>query len=84
VVDQLFNSSEKQLAQVLLSLAHFENDGKTETVLSELSQEALSKMIGTTGSRVSFFMNRFRKRGYIDYSGEVHGRSSLRTVLPPD
>ena len=83
VVDQLFNPSEKRLARALLLLAHVENDGKQKAVISKLSAETFSRMIGTTRSRVSFFMNRFRKLGYIDYhhNGEVHVRSSLRNVL---
>jgi CRP/FNR family cyclic AMP-dependent transcriptional regulator len=87
LVDQLFNSSEKRLARVLLSLAHLENDDKPEAVILKLSAETFSQMIGTTRSRVSFFMNRFRKLGYIDYiayKGEVHVRSSLRNVLLHD
>jgi len=84
VVDQLFNSSEKRLARVLLSLAHFENDGKPETVIPKLSQEKFAEMIGTTRSRVSFFMNKFRKLGYIDYNGEIRVRSSLFNVLLHD
>jgi CRP-like cAMP-binding protein len=87
VVDQLFNFSEKRLARVMLLLAHIENEGKPEAVLPKLSAETFSKMIGTTRSRVSFFMNRFRKLGYIDYNGhksEVHVRSSLRNVLLHD
>src|SRR5207302_6503490 len=67
LVDQLFNSSEKRLARVLLLLAHFGKDGKPETVIPKISQETLAEMIGTTRSRVSFFMNRFRKLGFIDY-----------------
>ncbi len=84
LVDQLFNPSEKRLARVLLSLAHFENDGKPERVIPKLSHETFAAMIGTTRSRVSFFMHKFRKLGYIDYhgyNGEVHVRSSLRNVL---
>jgi len=86
VVDQLFNPSEKRLARALLLLAHVEDDGKQMAVISKLSAETFSRMIGTTRSRVSFFMNRFRKLGYIDYhhNGEVHVRSSLRNVLLHD
>ncbi len=87
VVDQLFNSSEKRLARVLLSLAHVENGGKPEAVIPRLSAEMFAEMIGTTRSRVSFFMNKFRKLGYIDYhgyNGEVHVRSSLRNVFLHD
>src|SRR5678816_1997711 len=69
LVDQLFNSSEKRLARVLLMLAHFGKDGKPESVIPKISQEVLAEMVGTTRSRVSFFMNRFRKLGFIDYRG---------------
>src|SRR6202011_3009390 len=67
LVDQLFNSSEKRLARILLPLAHFGKEGKPETVIPKISQEMLAEMIGTTRSRVSFFMNRFRKLGFVDY-----------------
>src|SRR6202795_561182 len=67
LVDQLFNSSEKRLARILLLLAHFGKEGKAETLIPKISQEMLAEMIGTTRSRVSFFMNRFRKLGFIDY-----------------
>jgi CRP-like cAMP-binding protein len=84
LVDQLFNSSEKRLARVLLLLAHFGKDGKHETVIPKMSQETLAEMIGTTRSRVNFFMNRFRKLGFIDYDGgsglQVHS-SLLHIVL---
>jgi CRP-like cAMP-binding protein len=82
LVDQLFNSSEKRLARILLLLAHFGKEGKPETVVPKISQEMLAEMIGTTRSRVSFFMNRFRKLGFVDYSGsglQVH--SSLLNVV---
>src|SRR5438876_7491575 len=69
LVDQLFNSSEKRLARILLLLAHFGKDGKPETVIPKMSQETLAEMVGTTRSRVSFFMNRFRKLGFVEYSG---------------
>ena len=86
LVDQLFNSSEKRLARTLLLLAQFGKDGKQETVIPKMSQEALAEMIGTTRSRVSFFMNRFRKLGFIDYDGgsglQVH--SSLLNVVLHD
>src|SRR6202795_2452451 len=71
LVDQLFNSSEKRLSRVLLLLAHFGKDGKQETVIPKMSQETLAEMIGTTRSRVSFFMNRFRKLGFIEYDAGV-------------
>jgi CRP/FNR family cyclic AMP-dependent transcriptional regulator len=74
LVDQLFNSSEKRLARMLLLLAHFGKDGKPELVIPKISQEVLAEMIGTTRSRVSFFMNRFRKLGFIDY----HAGDALR------
>jgi len=85
LVDQLFNSSEKRLARVLLLLAHFGKDGKTEEVIPKISQEMLAEMVGTTRSRVSFFMNRFRKLGFIHYNGggtEIH--SSLLNVILHD
>ena len=69
LVDQLFNSSEKRLARILLLLAHFGKEGVPETVIPKISQETLADMIGTTRSRVSFFMNRFRKLGFLDYGG---------------
>lgn len=82
LVDQLFNSSEKRLARLLLLLANFGNEGEPEPMIGEISQETLAEMIGTTRSRVSVFMNRFRKLGFIDYNGgiEVH-RSLLNAVL---
>jgi CRP/FNR family transcriptional regulator, cyclic AMP receptor protein len=85
LVDQLFNSSEKRLARVLLLLTHFGKDGKTEEVIPNISQEMLAEMVGTTRSRVSFFMNRFRKLGFIHYNGggtEIH--SSLLNVILHD
>ena len=84
LVDQLFNSSEKRLARVLLLLAHFGKEGKPETVIKKISQETLAEMIGTTRSRVSFFMNKFRKMGFIDYNGELHVHSSLLNVVLHD
>jgi CRP/FNR family transcriptional regulator, cyclic AMP receptor protein len=85
LVDQLFNSSEKRLARLLLLLANFGKEGKPEPIIAKISQETLAEMIGTTRSRVSFFMNKFRKLGLIDYNGieggiEVH-RSLLNLVL---
>ena len=81
LVDQLFNSSEKRLARILLLLAHFGKEGKPETLIPTMSQETLAEMIGTTRSRVSFFMNRFRKLGFIDYHAddELQVHSSLPT-----
>ena len=86
LVDQLFNSSEKRLARILLLLAHFGKDGKPETVIPKMSQEALAEMIGTTRSRVSFFMNRFRKLGFIDYHAgdELQVHSSLLNIVLHD
>src|SRR5664279_1740469 len=86
LVDQLFNSSEKRLARILLLLAHFGKEGKPEIVIPKISQETLAEMIGTTRSRVSFFMNRFRKLGFIEYDGgsglQVH--SSLLNIVLHD
>ncbi len=85
LVDQLFNSSEKRLARMLLLLAHFGKDGKPETVIPKMSQESLAEMVGTTRSRVSFFMNRFRKLGFIDYnSGGLQVHSSLLNMVLHD
>src|SRR5688572_6514763 len=84
LVDHLFNSSEKRLARVLLLLAHFGKEGKPETVIAKLSQETLAEMIGTTRSRVSFFMNKFRKLGFIEYNGKLHVHSSLLNVVLHD
>lgn len=84
LIDQLFNSSEKRLARVLLLLARFGEDGQVEAVIPRLSQETLAEMIGTTRSRVSFFLNKFRKLGFIDYNGGLHVHSSLLTVVLND
>lgn len=84
LVDQLFNSSEKRLARVLLLLANFGKEGKPETVVPKISQETLAEIIGTTRSRVSFFMNRFRKMGFIDYKHGLEVHSSLLNVLLRD
>jgi len=84
LVDQLFNSSEKRLARILLLLAHFGKDGVPETVVPTISQETLAEMIGTTRSRVSFFMNRFRKMGFIHYNGGLQVHSSLLNVVLHD
>jgi CRP-like cAMP-binding protein len=81
LVDQLFNSSEKRLARALLMLARFGKEGRSETVIPGISQETLAEMIGTTRSRVNFFMNRFRKLGFIDYNGGLQVHSSLLTVV---
>ena len=84
LVDQLFNSSEKRLARVLLLLAHFGKEGIPETVIPKISQETLAEMVGTTRSRVSFFMNRFRKLGFIHYNGGLQVHSSLLNVVLHD
>jgi CRP/FNR family transcriptional regulator, cyclic AMP receptor protein len=90
LVGQLFNSSETRLARALLLLAHFGKEGKPETVIAKIGQETLAEMIGTTRSRVSFFMNKFRKLGFIDYkggsrrNGELHVHSSLLNVVLHD
>ena len=84
LVDQLFNSSEKRLARLLLLLAHYGKDSKPETVIPKMSQETLAEMIGTTRSRVSYFMNKFRKLGFIEYNGSLHVNSALLTVVLRD
>ena len=84
LVDQLFNSSEKRLARILLILAHFGKEGKHETVVPKISQEVLAEMVGTTRSRVSFFMNRFRKLGFIHYNGGIQVHGSLLNVVLHD
>jgi CRP/FNR family cyclic AMP-dependent transcriptional regulator len=81
LVDQLFNSSEKRLARVLLLLARFGKEGIPETVVPKISQETLAAMVGTTRSRVSFFMNRFRKMGFIDYAGGIEGALQVHSSL---
>ena len=84
LVDQLFNSSEKRLARILLLLARFGKEGAPETVVPKISQETLAEMVGTTRSRVSFFMNRFRKLGFIHYNGGLQVHSSLLNVVLHD
>jgi CRP/FNR family transcriptional regulator, cyclic AMP receptor protein len=84
LVNLLFNSSEKRLARLLLTLANFGKEGPLEPILPAISQETLAEMIGTTRSRVSFFMNRFRQLGFIDYNGHIEVRSSLLNVLLHD
>jgi CRP/FNR family cyclic AMP-dependent transcriptional regulator len=84
LVDQLFNSSEKRLARLLLLLANFGKEEKPEPILATISQETLAEMIGTTRSRVSFFMNKFRKLGLIDYNGDIEVHSSLLNVVLND
>jgi CRP/FNR family cyclic AMP-dependent transcriptional regulator len=84
LVDQLFNSSEKRLARALLLLANFGKEGKPEPIIAKVSQETLAEMIGTTRSRVSFFMNKFRKLGFISYNGRIEVHSSLLGVVLHD
>src|SRR5271166_3198573 len=84
LVDQLFNSSEKRLARLLLLLANFGKEGTPEPMIAKISQETLAEMIGTTRSRVSFFMNKFRKLGFIDYNGGIEVHSSLLNVVLHD
>ena len=84
LVDQLFNSSEKRLARTLLLLANFGKEGRPEPIIAKISQETLAEMIGTTRSRVSFFMNKFRQLGLIDYNGEIEVHSSLLNVVLHD
>jgi CRP/FNR family cyclic AMP-dependent transcriptional regulator len=81
LVDHLFNSSEKRLARVLLLLANFGKEGKTEPIITKISQETLAEMIGTTRPRVSFFMNKFRRLGFVEYNGEIKVHGSLLSVL---
>ena len=81
LVDQLFNSSEKRLARLLLLLANFGKEGKPEPIIAKISQETLAEMIGTTRSRVSFFMNKFRKLGFIRYNGHIEVHSSLLNLV---
>ena len=84
LVDQLFNSSEKRLARILLLMAEFGQPGKPETLIPRITQETLADMIGTTRSRVSYFMNRFRKLGFIDYNGRIRVHKSLLNVVLHD
>lgn len=84
LVDQLFNSSEKRLARILLLLANFGKEGRPDEVIPNISQETLAEMIGTTRSRVSFFLNKFRKLGFIEYNGDMHVHSSLLNVVLHD
>ena len=81
LIDQLFNSSEKRLARLLLLLANFGKEGKPEPIVGKFSQETLAEMIGTTRSRVSFFMNKFRKLGFIEYNGKLEVHNSLLNVI---
>jgi CRP/FNR family transcriptional regulator, cyclic AMP receptor protein len=84
LVDQLFNSSEKRLARILLLLAHFGKETVSEAMIPKISQETLAEMVGTTRSRVNFFLNKFRKSGFIDYNGELEVHSSLLNVVLHD
>jgi CRP/FNR family transcriptional regulator, cyclic AMP receptor protein len=84
LVDQLFNSTEKRLARVLLLMANFGRDGRPEPIIAKISQETLAEMIGTTRSRVSHFMNKFRQLGFIDYNGHIEVHSSLLSVVLND
>jgi CRP/FNR family transcriptional regulator, cyclic AMP receptor protein len=84
LVDQLFNSSEKRLARILLLMAEFGKPGEPESLIPAITQEALAEMIGTTRSRVSFFMNRFRKLGFIEYNGRIRVHKSLLNVILHD
>jgi CRP/FNR family transcriptional regulator, cyclic AMP receptor protein len=84
LVDQLFNSTEKRLARLLLLLANFGKEGRPEPLIAKISQEALAEMVGTTRSRVSHFMNKFRKAGFIDYNGHLEVHSSLLSVVLAD
>jgi CRP/FNR family cyclic AMP-dependent transcriptional regulator len=84
LIDQLFNSSEKRLARTLLLLARYGAQGQPQKVLPKVSQEMLAEMIGTTRSRVNFFMNKFRKLGFIEYNGEIHVNNSLLSVVLHD
>jgi CRP-like cAMP-binding protein len=84
LIDQLFNSSEKRLARLLLLLANFGKEGRPQPVVAKISQETLAEMIGTTRSRVSFFMNKFRRLGFIEYNGHIEVHSSLLSVVLHD
>ena len=84
LVDQLFNSSERRLARILLLMAEFGQPGDPESLIPKISQETLAEMIGTTRSRVNFFMNRFRKLGFIDYDGRIRVHKSLLSVVLHD
>ena len=84
LIDQLFNSSEKRLARILLLMAEFGKPGEPETLIPQITQETLAEMIGTTRSRVSFFMNRFRKLGFIEYNGRIRVHKSLLNVVLHD
>ena len=81
LIDQLFNSSERRLARLLLLLANYGKEGKPDAIIADISQETLAEMIGTTRSRVSFFMNKFRKLGFISYNGKIEVNSSLLNAV---
>jgi hypothetical protein len=81
LVDQLFNNSEKRLARILLLMAEFGQPGEPETLIQQITQETLAEMIGTTRSRVSFFMNKFRQHGFIEYNGRIRVHKSLLNVI---
>ena len=81
LIDQLFNSSEKRLARVLLLLANFGKEGRPEPIIAKISQETLAEMVGTTRARVNYFMNKFRQLGFIDYNGTIKVHSSLLNVI---
>jgi CRP/FNR family cyclic AMP-dependent transcriptional regulator len=84
LIDQLFNSSEKRLARILLLMAEFGKPGEPETLIPPITQETLADMIGTTRSRVSFFMSRFRKMGFVEYNGRIRVHKSLLNVILHD
>jgi CRP-like cAMP-binding protein len=84
LVDQLFNSSERRLARILLLMAEFDKPGEGEMLLPDITQETLAEMIGTTRSRVNFFMNRFRKLGFIEYNGRIRVHKSLLNIVLHD
>jgi CRP-like cAMP-binding protein len=84
LIDQLFNSSERRLARMLLLLANFGKEGKLETVIPRISQDILAAKVGTTRSRINFFMNKFRKLGFIEYNGGLKVHSSLLNVIVHD
>lgn len=84
LVDQLFNSSEKRLARILLLMADFGQEGNTERLIPHITQETLAEMVGTTRSRVSFFMNRFRKQGFVEYNGRIRVNKSLLNIVLKD
>jgi CRP/FNR family cyclic AMP-dependent transcriptional regulator len=81
LIDQFFNSSEKRLARTLLLLARYGNESQPQKMLPKISQAMLAEMIGTTRSRVNFFMNKFRKLGFVQYNGEIHVNDSLLSVI---